>query len=97
MPLENGHPAFGNGDGAAPTVRNRHVSKLWMQSANSLFETRKTFGCGAGFDVQRIHFAPIGKMNQAAAENNLFAEQESPKVRKIHRVERLPMGEADGL
>src|SRR5882762_6875127 len=97
MPLENGHPAFGNGDGAAPTVRNRYIPKLWMQSANSLFETRKTFGCGAGFDGQRLHFTPIGKMHQAATKNDLAAEQAPPKVREIHGVERLSIREPNGI
>src|SRR5258706_15246305 len=97
MPLKNGHPARGNGDRATPTVRNRYIPKLRMQTVNSLFKTRKSFCCGAGFDVQRMHFAPIGKMHQAATKNNLAAEQAPPKVREIHGVERLSIREPNGI
>lgn len=66
-----------------------------MQFADAILQARECFGCRAGFNIKRIHFPPIGKMNQAAAKDDLLAEETPPKIRKIHGVKGFPVVKPD--
>src|SRR5258708_26683152 len=97
MTLEDRYPSFGNADWATPAFGEGHAAKLRMQAANPVFEAGEGFGGRARFNTKRIHFTPIGKVDEAAAKNDLLTQKTTPKIWEIHGIEGFPFTETDFL
>src|SRR5262252_6809621 len=93
--LENGYPALGNANRAPPALNDLHVAKSGMQQADSALEASKEFRGFVLRHVQRANFPPLLEVNQPAAEDNLLAEQATPKIWQVYRIEGLSFTQAD--
>ena len=93
--LENGHPTPGDANRAAPALDDFHVAKSGMQRTDAALEASKEF---RGFTLkhgQRANFPPVLEVNQPTAEDDLLAEQATPKIWQVYCIEGLSFTQTD--